>query len=115
MSKEPALLTLTEAAQAIAKKRFSSREVTQSCLDRIAQWQPRINAFMAIEAEAALRRALNADPANYDANRELGSLLLSQHRFREAVRAGEKNRDARPYDAINYGIIGDGHLELGEY
>jgi aspartyl-tRNA(Asn)/glutamyl-tRNA(Gln) amidotransferase subunit A len=63
MSNEPALLSLTEAAQAIAQKRFSSREVTQSCLDRIAQWQPRINAFMAIEAEAALVAADDADAA----------------------------------------------------
>ena len=73
------------------------------------------NAGLAIEAEAALRRSLNDDPANYDVNRELGSLLLSQHRFREAISVGEKNRDARPYDPINYGVIGDGHLELGEY
>jgi aspartyl-tRNA(Asn)/glutamyl-tRNA(Gln) amidotransferase subunit A len=63
MSTEPALLSLTEAAQAIAQKRFSSREVTQSCLDRIAQWQPRLNAFMAIEAEAALAAADAADAA----------------------------------------------------
>ena len=73
------------------------------------------NAGLALEAEAALRRALIADPGNYDANRELGSLLLSQHRFREAIAVGEKNRDARPYDPLNYGVIGDGHLELGEY
>ena len=73
------------------------------------------NAGLAIEAEAALRRALRVDPGNYDASRELGTLLLSEHRFREAVAVGEKNRDARPYDPINYGIIGDGHLELGEY
>jgi tetratricopeptide (TPR) repeat protein len=73
------------------------------------------NSGLAIEAEAALRRALSNDPSNYDANRQLGSLLLSQHRFREAVAVGEKNRDARPYDAINYGIIGDGLLELGDY
>ena len=73
------------------------------------------NVGLALEAEAALRRALIADPGNYDANRELGSLLLSQHRFREAIAVGEKNRDARPYDPLNYGVIGDGHLELGEY
>ena len=73
------------------------------------------NSGLAIEAEAALKRALTEDPANYDANRQLGSLLLSQHRFREAIAVGEKNRDARPYDPINYGIIGDGHLELGDY
>jgi aspartyl-tRNA(Asn)/glutamyl-tRNA(Gln) amidotransferase subunit A len=61
MSAEPALLSLTEVAQAIAQKRFSSREATQSCLDRITQWQPRLNAFMAIEPEAALAAADAAD------------------------------------------------------
>src|ERR1700688_974269 len=54
---EPALLSLTEVARAIAGKRFSSREVTQSCLDRIAQWQPRLHAFMAIEGDEALGAA----------------------------------------------------------
>ncbi|MDB5640678.1 MAG: amidase, partial [Bradyrhizobium sp.] len=63
MSAEPALLTLTEIARAIAQKHFSSREVTQSCLDRIAQWQPRLNAFMAIEADEALAAADAADAA----------------------------------------------------
>jgi aspartyl-tRNA(Asn)/glutamyl-tRNA(Gln) amidotransferase subunit A len=60
---EPALLSLTEVAQAIARKRVSSREVTQSCLDRIAQWQPCLNAFMTIEAEQALAAADAADAA----------------------------------------------------
>jgi aspartyl-tRNA(Asn)/glutamyl-tRNA(Gln) amidotransferase subunit A len=60
---EPALLSLTEVAQAIAQKRMSSREVTKSCLDRVAQWQPRLNAFMAIEAEQALAAADAADAA----------------------------------------------------
>jgi aspartyl-tRNA(Asn)/glutamyl-tRNA(Gln) amidotransferase subunit A len=63
MSAEPALLSLTAVAQAIAKKQFSSCEVTQSCLERIAKWQPRLNAFMAIEAEAALAAAGAADAA----------------------------------------------------
>jgi aspartyl-tRNA(Asn)/glutamyl-tRNA(Gln) amidotransferase subunit A len=65
---EPALMKLTEVAQAIAGKRVSSREVTQSCLDRIAQWQPRLNAFMAIEAEAALAAADQADAAKAKGN-----------------------------------------------
>jgi aspartyl-tRNA(Asn)/glutamyl-tRNA(Gln) amidotransferase subunit A len=61
MSTEPALMTLKSVAQAIAQKKFSSREVTQSCLDRIAQWQPSLNAFMAIEADTALAAADAAD------------------------------------------------------
>src|SRR6202790_1314425 len=63
ISTEPALLSLTSVAQAIAEKRVSSREATQSCLDRIKQWQPRLNAFMAIEAEQALAAADAADAA----------------------------------------------------
>ncbi len=60
---EPALLPLTGVAHAIAQKQVSSREVTQSCLDRIKQWQPRLNAFMAIEADEALAAADFADAA----------------------------------------------------
>src|SRR5712671_1406204 len=63
MNTDPALMSLTSVAKAIAEKRVSSREATQSCLDRIAQWQPHLNAFMAIEAEAALKAADEADAA----------------------------------------------------
>ena len=60
---EPALMSLTAVAKAIANKSVSAREVTKSCLDRIALWQPRLNAFMAIEAEQALAAADAADAA----------------------------------------------------
>lgn len=63
MSTEPALMSLVAVAKAIASKELSSREVTRSCLHRIAEWQPRLNAFMAIEAEAALAAADAADAA----------------------------------------------------
>lgn len=58
---EPALMTLTGVAKAIADKRISSREATQSCLTRISQWEPGLNAFMAIEADEALKAADTAD------------------------------------------------------
>ena len=70
MSTEPALMSLTAVASAIADKRVSSREVTQSCLDRIAKWQPHLNAFMAVEAEAALKAAGEADAALAKGNRK---------------------------------------------
>ncbi|HEY8336878.1 MAG TPA: amidase [Tardiphaga sp.] len=60
---EPALLSLTEVASAIAQNKISSREATQSCLDRTAKWQPSLNAFMSIEADAALTAADAADVA----------------------------------------------------
>src|SRR5450631_3700048 len=63
MSTDPALLTLTAVAKAIAEKKLSSHEVTRSCLHRVAQWQPHLNAFMAVEAEDALKAADEADAA----------------------------------------------------
>jgi aspartyl-tRNA(Asn)/glutamyl-tRNA(Gln) amidotransferase subunit A len=63
MSAEPALMSLTAVAQAIAQKRLSSREATQSCLRRIARCEPRLNAFIAIEADEALKAADAADAA----------------------------------------------------
>jgi aspartyl-tRNA(Asn)/glutamyl-tRNA(Gln) amidotransferase subunit A len=63
MSHEPALMSLTAVAQAIARKQLSSREATQSCLDRIARCEPRLNAFIAIEADEALKAADAADAA----------------------------------------------------
>ncbi|MBR0691963.1 amidase [Bradyrhizobium lablabi] len=63
MSTEPALMSLTAVAAAIAGKKLSSREVTHAVLQRIAQWQPRLNAYMAIESEPALAAADEADAA----------------------------------------------------
>jgi aspartyl-tRNA(Asn)/glutamyl-tRNA(Gln) amidotransferase subunit A len=73
MSGEPALMSLVSVAKAIAGKKLSSREVTLSCLDRIAQWQPRVNAFMAIEADEALAAADAAD-ADLAKGKNLGPL-----------------------------------------
>lgn len=73
MSNDPALLSLTEIAAAIATRTLSSRETTQACLTRIARLQPTLNAFMAIEPEAALAAADAAD-AELAAGRSRGAL-----------------------------------------
>jgi tetratricopeptide (TPR) repeat protein len=73
------------------------------------------NAGLAYRAEELLKKALSDDSGNYEVNRELGAVYLSQHRFKEAIAIAEKGRRERPYDPVNYGVIGDGHLELGDY
>ena len=45
----------------------------------------------------------------------LGAVLASQHRFRDAIAAAERAKAIEPADAWNDGVIGDAHLELGEY
>jgi len=63
MSGEPALMSMIDVANAIRDRKISSREATQSCLDRVAKWQPHLNAYMAIETEEALAAADAADAA----------------------------------------------------
>ena len=61
--KDPAQLTLKEVAAAIRRRKLSSVELTRSLLERIARWQPRLNAFVRVEAEDALAAAKAADRA----------------------------------------------------
>jgi aspartyl-tRNA(Asn)/glutamyl-tRNA(Gln) amidotransferase subunit A len=55
--------TLTDIAAAIRERQVSSVEVTTVLLQRIEAWQPKINAFVRIEAESALELARASDAA----------------------------------------------------
>jgi aspartyl-tRNA(Asn)/glutamyl-tRNA(Gln) amidotransferase subunit A len=54
-------LTLTEAADLIARGRISPVELTQALLDRIARIDPRLNSFITVTAEQALVQARSAE------------------------------------------------------
>ncbi|MGF6430864.1 MULTISPECIES: amidase [Bradyrhizobium] len=54
-------LSLCELADAIRQGRISSCQAVTACLERIDAWQPRINAFVAIDREGALASARRAD------------------------------------------------------
>jgi aspartyl-tRNA(Asn)/glutamyl-tRNA(Gln) amidotransferase subunit A len=53
--------TLKELGTALADKQVSSVELTQLYLDRIARFNPEINAFVTIDAEKSLAQARAAD------------------------------------------------------
>ena len=52
------------------------------------------NGGLAIQAEGALRAAIAAGPS-YEAQRMLGAVLASQHRFRDAIAAAEQAQGDR--------------------
>jgi tetratricopeptide (TPR) repeat protein len=105
-----------DAMQARLKARPADAEAAVLLADALMR-QVRVasNAGLATVAEQALRRALKDEPLDYDARRMLAAVYLSEHRFRDAIHEAERARDARPTDDWNYGVLGDGHLELGEY
>lgn len=58
---DPLAWILSEAAAAIAKRQISSEELTKLCLARIAAIDPKLNAFLLVDAEGALARARECD------------------------------------------------------
>lgn len=52
---------LTELSLLLEKREISSRELTESCLERINSIEPQIHAFITICADSALKAAENSD------------------------------------------------------
>jgi tetratricopeptide (TPR) repeat protein len=71
-------------------------------------------AFYA-RAKAACRKSLDLAPDNYAALRLVSWVYSGQHRFREALAAARRAVERDPKDPLNYGMLGDALLELGEY
>ncbi len=66
-------------------------------------------------AEGTLVRSLEVDPENYDALKLRAKLLLTYHRFGDALLVARRAQALRPDDHDNYGAITDALVELGEY
>ncbi len=54
-------LTIEQATQGLSKREFSSRDLTQACLDRIAGVDKELGAFLFVAKETALEQADAAD------------------------------------------------------
>jgi tetratricopeptide (TPR) repeat protein len=67
------------------------------------------------KADGVLHRSLALTSRNALAVGGLGSLALSRHRFREALRLGQQAHALAPQEVRNYGVIGDALVELGRY
>jgi aspartyl-tRNA(Asn)/glutamyl-tRNA(Gln) amidotransferase subunit A len=66
-------LTLTEASEKLARKEFSALELTRAVLKRIETLEPKVHAFISVDAEGALQAAEAADQRR--ARGETGGLL----------------------------------------
>lgn len=100
--------------------RLSERPADGAAVVRLAEALIRLQRVnhdgrAVITAEERLRAFLELTPGHYEAGRMLAAVLLSQHRFGEAIAQANKVSARDPRDAWNYGAIGDGYLELGDY
>lgn len=67
------------------------------------------------QAEDALKKALAIKADYYDALSALGVLDLARHDFRQALDWGMRAQAVAPNSAYAYGVVGDAHVELGNY
>lgn len=67
------------------------------------------------KAETAVDRALRIEPDNAAAQKLHSSLLLTFHRFTEALEEGKKLQSLYPQDPFIYGVLTDADVELGNY
>src|SRR3990172_4758588 len=54
-------LTIKEAQEGLREKKFSSRELVESCLAQIKKLEPKLNAFITVCEKEALEEAERAD------------------------------------------------------
>ncbi len=73
-------LTLTDLSRALCKGECSSRELTESLLQRIDEHQDRLNAFITVTADVALQRADAADKARANGDESLLNGLPIVHK-----------------------------------
>jgi tetratricopeptide (TPR) repeat protein len=57
--------------------------------------------------------ALAKDPNNFEALTLKSLLYLSQHHFADGLAMAEKAEKINPYNAFLYGVLVDGHVEMG--
>ena len=80
---DPTLWTLIEAADAVASKQISARELAQASIAKAEARQPDLNCFISLDADGALAEADAADAAlaRGDATRLPGCEAFTQRSF----------------------------------
>ena len=69
----PAQMNACQMASALREGKFTSMDLVQACLDRIAQAEDRIGAWQYLDPDYALAQAQRADLARRE-NRDVGPL-----------------------------------------
>ena len=62
-----------------------------------------------------LEGVLSLDPQNFEALTFKASVLMSQHRFKDALVVAESAKNINPNNAYIYGVLVDANVELGNY
>ncbi len=106
---------ITAAQKIIEKMPNAAKGYNQLAVAYIRRARETGDFSLNANAQTAVDRALEIDPQSYDAHKLKASLLLTFHRFAEALEYGKKLQEANPLDAFIYGVLTDANIELGNY
>ncbi|MEO8108508.1 MAG: hypothetical protein ABI594_00675 [Ginsengibacter sp.] len=62
-----------------------------------------------------INRVLENEPGNFEALTLKALLYMSQHHFADGLTIAEKGQKINPYNALIYGLLVDGNVEMGNY
>jgi tetratricopeptide (TPR) repeat protein len=62
-----------------------------------------------------INNVLDNEPGNFEALTLKSLLYMSQHHFADGLAIAEKAQKINPYNALIYGILVDGNVEMGNY
>lgn len=72
-------------------------------------------AYYDVAAMKHINDVLRKEPENFNALVYKSLIFLSQHHFAEGLATAQKAQQINPYNAFVYGILVDGHVEMGDY
>ncbi len=103
------------ALKMIERAPDSSTGYTQLAIIHIKEARRTGDFGLNTKAETAVNRALEISPQDGPSRKVSASLLLTFHRFAEALERGKQLQQEFPNDSFVYGILTDANFELGNY
>jgi len=111
--------TKNTAAQLIKRLQYNPNDTRAAlALSGLYVQEARITGNYIYYDAAALKyinHVLDNEPENFEALTLKSLLYMSQHHFAEGLAIAEKAQKINPYNALVYGILVDGNVEMGNY
>jgi tetratricopeptide (TPR) repeat protein len=111
----PAERRIAAAETAIARNPGSVRPQVDLAMALARRARETSDPAFYAKADEALGRVLAKTPDDYEALRARVWIRLGQHRFAEARDEAQRLQKRAPDDLLVYGLLGDAHMELGDY
>jgi tetratricopeptide (TPR) repeat protein len=111
--------TKKTAQELIDKLKYNPKDIKSAlALSSLYVQEARITGNYVYYDAAAMKyisNILDDQPANFEALTLKSLLYMSQHHFADGLIIAEKAQTINPYNALIYGILVDGNVEMGNY